>query len=155
MRASLVLCDYATQDSTAGKAHLMGAGWSMTGPAPAPHGIAAFIKVGWTEANEPHKLALRLTDGDGNVVSVPGPAGVQQPLEFPGNLEVGRPPGIPQGSELDALFVLNIGPLPLTPGGRYTWQLEIDNEVVATEGFFVRPTPPQMGVAHPPGGGAS
>ena len=32
MRASLVLCDYAAQDVLSGKVHLMGAGWSMTGP---------------------------------------------------------------------------------------------------------------------------
>jgi Family of unknown function (DUF6941) len=154
MRASLILCDYAAQDMAGGKAHLMGAGWSLTGPLPTPHGIAAFIKVGWTEANEPHKLVLRLVDSDGNVVSIPGPAGLQ-PLEFPGNLEVGRPPGIPHGSEIDATFVLNISALPLVPGQRYMWQLEIDDGVMATEGFFVRAMPPQMGVTtQPPAGGA-
>ncbi len=152
MRASLILCDYAAQDAAGGKAHLMGAGWSVTGPLPTPHAIAAFIKVGWTEANEPHKLVLRLMDSDGSVVSIPGPAGMQS-LQFPGNLEVGRPPGLPHGSEIDAMFVLNIGALPLVPGQRYAWQLEIDDEVLATEGFLVRAIPPQMNLPASPGTG--
>jgi Family of unknown function (DUF6941) len=72
MRAALVLCDYAAQDVPGGKVHLMGAGWSVTGPMPTPHAVAAFIKVGWDEANEPHPLSLRLLDSDGQTVSVPG-----------------------------------------------------------------------------------
>ena len=143
MRASLILCDYAAQDAPGGKAHLMGAGWSVTGPMPTPHGLVAFIKVGWTEANEQHKLILRMVDSDGNVVSIPGPAG-QQMLLFPGNLEVGRPAGVPHGSEIDATLVLNIGPVQLMPGQRYAWQLEVDDEVLATEGFLVRALPPQL-----------
>jgi hypothetical protein len=137
MRATLVLCDYAAQDIPGGKAHLIGAGWSVIGPVPSPHGIAAFVKVGWNEANEAHKFTLRLVDADGSLVSISGPAG-PQPLAFQGNLEVGRPPGIPQGSEIDATFVANVGSLPLLPGQRYAWQIEIDGNVVATESFLVR-----------------
>jgi hypothetical protein len=84
-------------------------------------------------------------DGDGTVVTITGPAGPQS-IEFPGSLEVGRPPGLPHGSEIDATFVVNIGPLPLVPGQRYEWQLEIDSEVRASEGFYVRAMP-----ASPPG----
>jgi hypothetical protein len=127
---------------------MIGAGWSVTGPLPTPHAVAAFIKVGWTEANESHKLVLRLTDGDGKTVGVPGPAGTQS-LEFTGNLEVGRPPGLPQGSEIDATFIMNLSPLPLTPGQRYTWVLEIDDAVQASEGFFVRNLPPSPATPGP------
>jgi hypothetical protein len=148
MRASLILCDYASQDLAAGKVHMIGAGWSVTGSRPTPQAVAAFIKVGWTEANEAHKLVLRLMDGDGNTVGVPGPAG-SQGLEFTGNLEVGRPPGLPQGSEIDATFIMNLSPLPLTPGQRYTWVLEIDDTVQASEGFFVRNLPPSHAAPEP------
>jgi hypothetical protein len=141
MRASLLLCDYAAQDAPTGKVHVMGAGWSVTAPvAAAPRAVAVFIKVGWTEANEPHKLMLRLIDADGQVVSVEGPAG-KQPLEFQGNLEVGRPPGIPQGSEIDASFVINLTALPLVPGQRFTWELEMDGSGLTSESFYVRPLP--------------
>ncbi len=152
MRASLILCDSSAQDMGGGKVHMLGAGWSMIGPEPAPHAVVAFIKVGWTEANEPHKLVLRLTDGDGNVVSLPGPTSAV-PMEFSGSLEVGRPPGVPQGSDIDATFALNLGPLPLAPGHRYRWILEINSEELASEGFYVRrplPPPPQPGASAQP-----
>jgi len=147
MRGSLVLCDYASQDQLAGKVNLMGAGWSMIGPQIGPHAVVAFIKVGWTEANRPHKLALRLADSDGAPVKVPGPAGEQQ-IQFSGNLEVGRPPGLPEGSEIDATFAINLLPLPLVPGQRYEWLLEVDDKVLASEGFLVRRLPQQS--AQPP-----
>jgi len=142
MRASLILCDSAAQDLAAGKVHMLGAGWSIIGPDPGPHAVVAFIKVGWTEANEPHKLVLRLTDGDGNVVTLPGPASAV-PMEFSGNLEVGRPAGVPQGSDIDATFALNMAPLPLAPGQRYRWILEINGDELASEGFYVRKPPQQ------------
>ncbi len=144
MRAALVLCDYAAQDVPGGKVHLMGAGWSVTGPMPTSHAVAAFVKVGWDEANLPHRLALRLMDSDGTTVSLPGLAGEQR-IEFPGNLEVPRPAGLPHGSEIDATFVVNVGALPLTPGQRYRWELEIDGEVIAAEPFLVRPMPTPPG----------
>ena len=140
MRATLILCDYAVQDAPSGKVHLMGAGWSVTAPIPGPRAVAVFIKVGWNEANEPHKFELRMVDADGQTATVAGPAGTQ-PLEFQGNLEVGRPPGIPQGSDIDASFVINLGPLPLVPAQRYTWRLEIDGDLAAAESFYVRPMP--------------
>jgi hypothetical protein len=48
-------------------------------------------------------------------------------VEHEGDIEVGRPPGIPHGSMLDTSFVLNLPPLPLPPG-RYEWRLEIAEE---------------------------
>jgi Family of unknown function (DUF6941) len=137
MRASLILADYAAQDTPGGKVHLMGAGWSVTGPAPTTHAVAAFVKVSWDETNIQHTVTLRLVNSDGEIVSVPGPE-EEQRIEFPGNLEVPRPTGIPHGSEIDATFVVNIGALPLTAGQRYRWELEIDGELRASEPFLVR-----------------
>jgi hypothetical protein len=144
MRAVLVLSDFAEQDQPGGKVHILGAGWSLTGPLPFAHAVVVLIKVGWNEANRPHDFALRLTDADAKLVSVPSPAG-SQVLEFRGRLEVGRPPGIPEGSEIDTTFVVQMQALQLAGGQRYTWCLEIDNEEAAAEGFFVRPMPQSLG----------
>jgi hypothetical protein len=146
MRATIILCDFAEQDQPAGKVHILGAGWSVTGPQPSQHSVVVLIKVGWTEANHREHFTLRLTDADGNVVKVPSPAGTQA-LEFTGDLEVGRPPGIPEGSEIDASFVIGLQPLPLPGGQRYTWRLAIGTNEAASESFFVRPLPPH---AEPP-----
>jgi len=149
MRASLILCDFAETDPAAGKVHMLGAGWSVTGPQPAMQTVVALIKVGWNEANRPIDFVLRLTDGDGAVVHVPGPAGAQT-LEITGRMEVGRPPGIPEGSEIDASFVVPLQPVPLTPGQRFTWRLNFGDEEAASESFYVRPLPPQMGLPPQP-----
>lgn len=143
MRASIVLCDFAEQDQVGGKVHMLGAGWSLTGPVSSPHAVVGFMKVAWNEANEKHKFVLRLTDSDGHSVTTTGTS-VPQPLEFSGVLEVGRPAGLPAGSEIDANFVVGIQPLQLIPGQRYTWRLEIgegDKPVVVTETFMVREAP--------------
>lgn len=137
MRAVIVLCDFAEQSAPGDKVHMLGAGWSMIGPQPSPHAVVAMIKVAWTETNRPHEFVLRLTDSDGQVVMAPGPA-AQLPLEISGKLEVGRPPGIPEGSELDTNFVAAIQPLQLVPGQRYTWRLVIDGEEATSESFAVR-----------------
>lgn len=147
MRASLILCDFAETDAAGGKVHMLGAGWSVTGPQPAMQSVVALIKVGWNEANRPVDFVLRLTDGDGAVVHVPAPAGTQA-LEVTGRMEVGRPAGIPEGSEIDANFVVPLQPLSLTPGQRFTWRLSFGDEEAASESFYVRPLRPQVG--HPP-----
>jgi hypothetical protein len=149
MRASLILCDFAEKDPVADKVHMLGAGWSLTGPQPAMQTVVALIKVGWNEANRPVDFVLRLTDGDGAVVHVPSPAGTQA-LEFTGRMEVGRPPGILEGSEIDASFVVPLQPLPLAPGQRFTWRLSFGDKEVAWESFYVRPLPPQVGLPPQP-----
>lgn len=45
-----------------------------------------------------------------------------------GDFEVGRPPGLTPGSDIDLPLAVNVGPLPLPPGARYTWRLQIDGE---------------------------
>ena len=110
---------------------------------PTAHAVAAFVKVGWDETNEPHPLVLRLVDSDGQTVSVPAATGPGQVIEFPGSLEVPRPARMPHGSEIDSTFVINVGPLPLIPGQRYRWELVIDEKTLASEPFLVRSVPDQ------------
>jgi hypothetical protein len=137
MRAHLVLCDFAEQDQASGKVHILGAGWSVVGPQAVPQAVVVLIKVAWTEANRAHDVRVRLTDADGNLVAVPSTIG-EQPMEIPGKLEVGRPASLPEGSEIDASFVVALQPLPLAGGQRYTWRLHIDGREEASESFFVR-----------------
>lgn len=143
MRVSIVLCDFAEQEQQGGKVHMLGAGWSMTGPEPSPHAVVAFIKVAWDEATEKHNFVLRLTDSDGHIVNMSGTS-VPQPLEFSGVFEVGRPPELPAGSEIDVNFVVGVQPLQLIPGHRYSWRIEIgegDSQLVGSESFMVREHP--------------
>jgi hypothetical protein len=57
---------------------------------------------------------------------------------------VGRPEGIPEGSPIDLPLAVNLGPIPLAPGSRYTWKLSIDGTQDTTWalGFTTRPGVP-------------
>jgi hypothetical protein len=49
------------------------------------------------------------------------------PVEVAGEFEVGRPPGLPEGTLLEAPFAINV-PSLLLQQGRYVWELWIDGE---------------------------
>lgn len=126
VEAVLLLCDAAVADS-AGKVHMLGAGWSQTGSPTAPCAVVAIIKVPWDRANQRLRLSLSLRDSDGGQVSVVTPNGGSDPIRHEGHFEVGRPPGVAVGSPLDSSFVLSMPPLPLAPG-RYEWLLTVAEE---------------------------
>jgi hypothetical protein len=44
------------------------------------------------------------------------------------DFEVGRPPGLKPGTPIDLPLAINVGPMPIPPGGRYEWRLSIDGE---------------------------
>jgi hypothetical protein len=121
----LILCDAAQADPATGKVHMLGAGWS-TATTPVTHAVVVLAKVPWDRANQLIHLTLTLRHQDGPTVSFPTPEGDME-VRFEGDIEVGRPPGIPAGSPLDASFALNVSPLPLVPG-RYDWFLEVAEE---------------------------
>ncbi len=135
----MMLCDAAQVSD--GKLYVLGGGWSMTGPDPVPSAIALKIDVGWHEAESAHHWELFLEDADGRPVLVDTPDG-EHPVEVRGEFTVGRPPGIPEGSPIDVALAVNLGPLPLTPGTRYTWRMAIDGESHTdwVLGFTTRPT---------------
>jgi len=58
---------------------------------------------------------------------VPTPMG-DQPMQISSQFEVGRPPGLTPGTDLDVALAINIAPLPLAPGARYLWRCSINNE---------------------------
>jgi hypothetical protein len=119
----MLLADSA--QAVAGKLYVLGGGWSMTGPDPSPMALAIKVEIPWDQTNHAHQLRIELLDADGNPVRAPGD-GDQPPLIIEGNFEVGRPPGMKAGTPIDFPFAVNLGPIPLDPDSRYTWQLSID-----------------------------
>lgn len=123
MEAILLLCDYA--EAINGKLYIMGGGWTMCPPGPRIMAVAIRINVPWSDANMKHQLALFLQDAEGNQVELGDPP---QKVMKTGEFEVGRPPGVPQGTELDFTAVFGFINLPVEPDKGYRWQLEIDGE---------------------------
>lgn len=138
MKATMLLCDAAQVAD--GKLYILGGGWSLTGPAPAPSAIAVKIEIDWHEAVTSHHWELWLEDADGQPVSIDTAEGPQV-VEIRGDFEVGRPEGIPEGSPIDLPLAVNLGPIPLPPGSRYTWRLSIDGmqDQAWALGFTTRP----------------
>ncbi len=137
-----MLCDSA--QVAEGKLYILGGGWSVTGPGLAPMAIALRIDVDWASAEEAHHWELFLEDADGGQVVFETPEGAQ-PIEVRGDFQVGTPQGVPEGSDVPVNLAINMGPLPLPAGGRYTWRLMIDGESkeewIST--FTTRPAPLQ------------
>lgn len=113
-----------------GKLYILGGGWSIKAAVPSPMAIALKIGVPWTETNKRHDVRLLLLGEDGQPPGVVGPDGQPASAEvvIGAQLEVGRPPGLPAGTELDAPLAINVGAIPLMPGRGYVWRLEINGE---------------------------
>jgi hypothetical protein len=111
----MLLCDAA--QAVNGKLYVLGGGWNVTGPDPAPSAIAIQIDVPWDRTNTRHTLRLDLVTDDGQPVPVPSPSG-QSPAQITAEFEVGRPAGHRAGSPLSVVLAINLGPLPLPTGVR-------------------------------------
>jgi hypothetical protein len=120
----MLLADHAVVAD--GKLYINGGGWSVTSPG-SSSAIAIKLDVPWDRTNQPLRLRLRLLGQDGEPVTVPGPEGAQ-PVEIVGEAEVGRPAGLAHGADIDFPLAFQIGPLPLRPGQRYEWVLDVDGE---------------------------
>jgi hypothetical protein len=143
MRAYIVLCDFAEQDPT-GKIHILGAGWSQTGPAPSPHGVVVFFKMPSNRKHPTIPVQLRMMNDRGSVVEIPGPAGIQR-LDIAGQIELQGPNVDPEDSfEMEVAFTVNLNAM-LLPAGRYTWVAEVDGKEVATTDFIFRSEVPALG----------
>lgn len=125
VNATLMLCDAAQVSE--GKLYILGGGWSVTGPGLSPMAIALKVDVSWNEAPNPHHWELFLQDHEGNPVTVETSEGAQ-PIEVRGDFQIGTPQGVPLGSDIPVNLAINLGPLPLPPGGRFRWVLTIDGE---------------------------
>lgn len=128
IRVTILLADHVAVAE--GKLYISGGGWSVTGPGPSPSGLALKLDVPWDMTNKVIKFQLRLLKEDGQPLTQPGPFG-EQAVEVGGEFEVGRPPGLKPGTTIDVPLAINIPPLPLTPGKRYSWELSIDGHTNA------------------------
>jgi hypothetical protein len=126
MKVTMMLADAA--QAAEGKLYIMGGGWSITGPEPTASAIAAYIQVPWDRTNVQHEFRFDLLDADGQPVVAETEEGGEEPVAIEGAFEVGRPVGVTPGTPIDVPLAINIGPLPLPPGGRYEWRLHIDGE---------------------------
>ncbi len=125
MKVTMLLADAA--QAVGGKLFVLGGGWSVMGPGPAPMALAIKIEVPWDRTNQRHHWTLDLADEDGRPVQLAG-AGGERPVHIAGDFEVGRPAGMAQGTPIDLPLAITIGPLQLPPGTRCVWQLTIDGE---------------------------
>ena len=130
--AVMLLCDYA--EELGGKLYIMGGGWShlYTPRQPSSMALAIKLSVPWTQANEPHSLGIRLLTQDGK--PVPNEQG--EDIALMGKVEVGRPPGLRPGTNLDLPIAARFNSLVLEPG-TYRWDLEIDETLMASTPFDV------------------
>lgn len=125
----MLLCDYAEEHG--GKLYIMGGGWSrLAANRPTNMALAIKLAIPWNQANTPHELRVRLVTEDGE--QVPDDEG--KPIELSGKLEVGRPPGLRPGTNLDAPLALTVGPLSLVPCG-YRWEFHVDGMPLAQTTF--------------------
>jgi len=136
----MLLCDSAQVAD--GKLFILGGGWSVTGPDPVPSAIAMKIDVDWHEADMAHHWELFLEDADGRPVMVDTPEG-HHAIEVRGEFSVTRPTTVPEGTPIDVALAVNMGPVPLAAGNRYTWRLVVDGETSETWAlaFTTRPRP--------------
>ncbi len=127
----LTLANHA--EAVNGLLYLAGAGWDVVTRSypedgqPAPHhfGIAVSVLVPWIEANRRHRLVLLMESEDGG-----------EPLfRADGELEVGRPPGTPEGSDLRAVLAVS-ATLAFPQQGGYRLVAQIGQEQ-RTYGFRV------------------
>lgn len=84
------------------KLYLMGGGWETltVNALPAQHtlAIAVAFSVPWNETNQKHDIQIELADQDGNSL-----------VKIDGQIEVGRPPGIPLGRAQRVQMGVNVG----------------------------------------------
>jgi len=144
IEADVLLCDAAQQ--IGGKLYILGGGWSrVIATGPLVMAIAVYLKVPWHAANRRIPLLIDLRTEDGR--AVPDAAG--RPVRIEGEFEVGRPPGLRQGTALDSSLAITIPGLPLLPGV-YRWELHVGGQLLKSVPFEVLAAPQPPGAQQPP-----
>lgn len=146
MRATLMLCDSA--QAVGGKLYILGGGWSITGPMPAPSAVALYLQIPWDAANDQHEFTLELLDSDGGPITDPE----GNPVQVTGQVEVGRPPGLKRGTPIDFPMAINVPPLELEPNSRFEWKLKINGQQQEDWSVAFSTRPPLPPGAMPPFG---
>lgn len=133
----ILLADHV--DTINNKLYMMGGGWeAMTvGTLPTQHvlAIAVSFSVPWNETNQVHNIELEVGDQDGSSLA-----------KVEGQIEVGRPPGIPLGNSQRVQVGFNIG-LTIEKLGLYFVAARVEGQeskrvtfnVLAGAGFIHQP----------------
>jgi hypothetical protein len=137
--AHLILAD-AAQPGAEGRVSMLGAGWTVTGPAPTPFAVVVMMEVPQHETGREHQVRLEVIDMDGTPFTVPTPKGFQ-PLVLEANLPVPSANDLPWGFPVSVVVVLNSGPVPFPPDSCFEWRLMIDGKTNADwrRAFRTRP----------------
>jgi hypothetical protein len=118
----VTVADHA--EAVNGKLYLHGAGWSdipqLIGPdgngALVHIGIATSILVGWGETNRRFPLQIRVLHEDGAEL-----------LKIAAQIEAGRPPGTPHGSDMRSMLAVN-AQVQFPKPGSYEVRAELDTD---------------------------
>ncbi len=108
------------------RVHILGGGWDTlwTHGFPATiHSLAVAmrLRVPWTKANERFVVEVDLVDDDG--FSVLGEHKVSHPFEL------GRPAGLPAGSDLGMVWAQGFNHLEVPKAGNYSFVIRIDGQI--------------------------
>lgn len=125
------------------KLYLQGAGWTDIVQQVAPNGqpgithmgMAVSILIGWNETNRRFPLTLTLQHEDGDKIA-----------EVAAQIEAGRPPGIPVGSDFRSVLAIG-AEIQFPKTGGYELRADLDGEQ-RTAVFRVHA--PTGGIAPPP-----
>lgn len=146
IRAAVLLADYAAIDAS-GKLNMVGGGVTMLGfefQQGTTTPFTVFVRlVSPVATNDRPAVEIVLADASGNPVQIPGPAGELQTMRIAQNVEFAPPmlsgTSLPPGAIPSiATFAINFtNGLPLAPGHSYSWRVQIDHDVIASESFFI------------------
>ncbi len=115
----MLLADSA--QTSEGKLHILGGGWSVTYPG-VPSAIALLFQVPWDQTDDPHHFRLELLTSDGDPVTDEE----DNIITVDGDFQTGRPAGTSRGAPIGVPIAVGFPPLPLQPGNRYEWRLNVD-----------------------------
>ncbi len=123
LQATVVLCDAA--QATGGKLYVLGGGWTrLRANTPANIALGIVVHIPWDRANHKIRFEAVLRNDDGEAVEMN-----DTQVRGTGEFEVGRPPGMKQGEQINFPLVMSFNGLAL-PAGGYVWECEIDGDVV-------------------------
>jgi hypothetical protein len=137
----LILADAA--QVVGNKLYLLGGGWETLVvnagfPIQQHCAVAASIRVPWNETNQRRNVEIEIADEDGRPL-----------VQLAGQVEVGRPPGIPLGADQRTQLAFGVVLSFPTPGA-YVVIARIDGEEMKRTSFRVMAgtrAPPRPGIA--------
>ncbi len=125
MEITMLLCDSALVSE--GKLFILGGGWSLTGPDPAPSAIALKMAIPYSTDARFFHWEIFLEDADGKPVILNSAEGLR-PVEVMGDIELAENPDGANGVPVDVCLAVNVPPLPLEPDSRFIWRLTVNGE---------------------------